>query len=51
MEQEFGCLHLRIGMKPALHYVIVEQVENRKQRHSLVVRHPFADKNGLPGWT
>ena len=31
MKQQFRCLHLGVGVKPALHHVIVKQIENREQ--------------------
>jgi hypothetical protein len=49
MKQKFRRLHLGVRMKPALHHVIVKQIENRQQRHALVVRHPLAHQDRLVG--
>jgi hypothetical protein len=46
---KLGGLDHGIGMEPALHHVIAKQIENGEQRHALVMRHPFANENGLAG--
>src|SRR5690242_2470252 len=40
MEQQLRCLHTPFGVEPSLHNVVVHEIRQCKQAHSLVVRHP-----------
>ena len=43
---KFGGLDQRVGVEPALHHVVAEQIDDREQRHALVMRHPLPDQRG-----
>jgi hypothetical protein len=41
VKQQLGGLDKRIGMEPTLDHVIAEEIDDCKQRHALMVSHPF----------
>jgi hypothetical protein len=43
MQQKFCGLHSRITVEPLLNNIVVQEIGNGKQGHTLMVRHPAAD--------
>ena len=47
MQEQFGCPHLGISVKPLLHNVAAEKIPNRKQDHALMMSHPCSHQERI----
>src|SRR4030042_607215 len=39
LKQQHGCLEQRVRLKPLLHWTVQDQISQREEAHSLVMRH------------